>query len=124
MMRILRPAGRHLRQHVALDGLQPGASHPLTSSDADTGYGNPINVIRTVREYEQAGVAEVELVVDRKAVRVEWEEEVLRAEHRLPRGAALPERRVPHREHLVAQLEQAAQDLLALGTKAVLIKEL
>jgi 2-methylisocitrate lyase-like PEP mutase family enzyme len=26
-------------------------------ADADTGYGNPINVIRTVREYEQAGVA-------------------------------------------------------------------
>src|SRR5690348_13792320 len=26
-------------------------------ADADTGYGNPINVIRTVHEYEQAGVA-------------------------------------------------------------------
>ena len=26
-------------------------------ADADTGYGNPINVIRTVREYEDAGVA-------------------------------------------------------------------
>ncbi len=26
-------------------------------ADADTGYGNAINVIRTVREYEQAGVA-------------------------------------------------------------------
>jgi len=26
-------------------------------ADADTGYGNPINVIRTVREYERAGVA-------------------------------------------------------------------
>ncbi len=26
-------------------------------ADADTGYGNPINVRRTVREYEQAGVA-------------------------------------------------------------------
>ena len=26
-------------------------------ADADTGYGNPINVIRTVREYEAAGVA-------------------------------------------------------------------
>jgi 2-methylisocitrate lyase-like PEP mutase family enzyme len=26
-------------------------------ADADTGYGNPINVIRTVREYEQAGVS-------------------------------------------------------------------
>jgi 2,3-dimethylmalate lyase len=26
-------------------------------ADADTGYGNPVNVIRTVREYETAGVA-------------------------------------------------------------------
>jgi 2-methylisocitrate lyase-like PEP mutase family enzyme len=26
-------------------------------ADADTGYGNSINVIRTVREYEAAGVA-------------------------------------------------------------------
>lgn len=26
-------------------------------ADADTGYGNPVNVVRTVREYEKAGVA-------------------------------------------------------------------
>jgi 2-methylisocitrate lyase-like PEP mutase family enzyme len=30
-------------------------------ADADTGYGNPINVIRTVREYAQAGVAAIHL---------------------------------------------------------------
>jgi carboxyvinyl-carboxyphosphonate phosphorylmutase len=30
-------------------------------ADADTGYGNPINVIRTVQEYEQAGVAAIHL---------------------------------------------------------------
>jgi carboxyvinyl-carboxyphosphonate phosphorylmutase len=30
-------------------------------ADADTGYGNAINVIRTVREYEQAGVAGIHL---------------------------------------------------------------
>lgn len=30
-------------------------------ADADTGYGNPINVIRTVRDYERAGVAGVHL---------------------------------------------------------------
>ncbi len=30
-------------------------------ADADTGYGNPINVIRTVREYEQAGVAGIHI---------------------------------------------------------------
>ncbi len=30
-------------------------------ADADTGYGNPINVIRTVYEYEQAGVAAIHI---------------------------------------------------------------
>ena len=30
-------------------------------ADADTGYGNPINVMRTVQEYEQAGVAAIHL---------------------------------------------------------------
>ncbi|MBV8941801.1 MAG: isocitrate lyase/PEP mutase family protein [Solirubrobacterales bacterium] len=30
-------------------------------ADADTGYGNPVNVIRTVHEYERAGVAAIHL---------------------------------------------------------------
>ena len=30
-------------------------------ADADTGYGSPINVVRTVREYELAGVAAIQL---------------------------------------------------------------
>ena len=30
-------------------------------ADADTGYGNPVNVVRTVRDYEQAGVAALQL---------------------------------------------------------------
>ena len=30
-------------------------------ADADTGYGNPINVIRTVHEYEHAGVAAIHI---------------------------------------------------------------
>src|SRR5512142_2544250 len=30
-------------------------------ADADTGYGNPLNVQRTVREYERAGVAALQL---------------------------------------------------------------
>ncbi|MEM2663286.1 MAG: oxaloacetate decarboxylase, partial [Metallosphaera sp.] len=30
-------------------------------ADADTGYGNPINVIRTVQEYERAGVAGIHI---------------------------------------------------------------
>jgi 2-methylisocitrate lyase-like PEP mutase family enzyme len=30
-------------------------------ADADTGYGNPINVIRTVQAYEDAGVAGIHI---------------------------------------------------------------
>lgn len=30
-------------------------------ADADTGYGNPINVIRTIREYERAGVSAIHI---------------------------------------------------------------
>jgi 2-methylisocitrate lyase-like PEP mutase family enzyme len=30
-------------------------------ADADTGYGNPVNVIRTVHEYERAGVAAIHI---------------------------------------------------------------
>src|SRR5664279_5036680 len=30
-------------------------------ADADTGYGNPINVMRTVQEYETAGVAAIHI---------------------------------------------------------------
>lgn len=30
-------------------------------ADADTGYGNPLNVIRTVREYESAGVSAIHI---------------------------------------------------------------
>jgi 2,3-dimethylmalate lyase len=30
-------------------------------ADADTGYGNPINVVRTVQEYERAGVAAIHM---------------------------------------------------------------
>src|ERR687885_2859841 len=30
-------------------------------ADADTGYGNPLNVVRTVHEYERAGVAAIHI---------------------------------------------------------------
>lgn len=33
----------------------------LADADADTGYGAPINVIRTVRDYQDAGVAAIQL---------------------------------------------------------------
>ena len=37
------------------------AVHVPVIADADTGYGNPINVIRTVKAYEDAGVAALHL---------------------------------------------------------------
>lgn len=37
--------------------LLAGAVRIPLIADADTGYGNPINVVRTVREYEKAGAA-------------------------------------------------------------------
>ena len=38
-----------------------GAVEVPVIADADTGYGNPINVIRTVQEYERAGVAAIHI---------------------------------------------------------------
>ena len=43
----------------------PAASSGATTlpliADADTGYGNPVNVMRTVTEFERAGVAAIQL---------------------------------------------------------------
>src|SRR5215475_2509858 len=44
-------------QNVRFIGLTVEAVGIPVIADADTGYGNAINVIRTVREYEQSGVA-------------------------------------------------------------------
>src|SRR6266513_2394632 len=39
-------------------------------ADADTGYGNAVNLVRTVREFERAGVAAIHIEdqIDRKSV--------------------------------------------------------
>ncbi|MBV8091436.1 MAG: oxaloacetate decarboxylase [Alphaproteobacteria bacterium] len=46
-----------LSENVRFIGLTVEAVSIPVIADADTGYGNAINVIRTVREYEKAGVA-------------------------------------------------------------------
>jgi 2,3-dimethylmalate lyase len=46
-----------LGENVRFIGLTVEAVAIPVIADADTGYGNAINVIRTVREYEKAGVA-------------------------------------------------------------------
>ena len=44
-------------ENVRFIGLTVEAVGIPVIADADTGYGNAINVIRTVREYEKSGVA-------------------------------------------------------------------
>jgi 2-methylisocitrate lyase-like PEP mutase family enzyme len=46
--------------HVARRAGVEAAQVPVIA-DADTGYGSPINVVRTVHAYEQAGVAAIQL---------------------------------------------------------------
>lgn len=46
-----------LSENVRFIGLTVEAVRIPVIADADTGYGNAINVIRTVREYEKSGVA-------------------------------------------------------------------
>src|SRR6201989_3727718 len=46
-----------LAENVRFIGLTVEAGGIPVIGDADTGYGNAINVIRTVREYEKSGVA-------------------------------------------------------------------
>jgi carboxyvinyl-carboxyphosphonate phosphorylmutase len=65
-------------------------------ADADTGYGNPINVIRTVREYEAAGVAAIHLedqVMPKKCGHMEGKHVVPPGEMAAKVGAAVAARR-------------------------------
>ncbi len=67
-------------------------------ADADTGYGNPINVIRTVREYEAAGVAAVHLedqVMPKKCGHMEAKQVIPAAEMAAKVSAAVAARRSP-----------------------------
>ncbi len=66
--------------------------------DADTGYGNPLNVGRTVREYESAGVAAIHLedqVFPKKCGFFAGKQVVPAAEHVQKIHAALDARRDP-----------------------------
>ena len=54
-------------------------------ADADTGYGNPVNVVHTVRSYERAGVAAIHLedqVMPKRCGHMEGKEVVPVAEFR------------------------------------------
>jgi len=67
-------------------------------ADADTGYGNSINVIRTVREYEAAGVAAIHIedqVMPKKCGHMEGKEVVPAREMVAKVQAAVAARRSP-----------------------------
>jgi 2,3-dimethylmalate lyase len=67
-------------------------------ADADTGYGNSINVIRTVREYEAAGVSAIHLedqVMPKKCGHMEGKQVVPAAEMAAKVAAAVAARTSP-----------------------------
>ncbi len=67
-------------------------------ADADTGYGNPVNVIRTVREYEAAGVAAIHIedqVMPKKCGHMEGKHVIPAAEMAAKVSAAVAARNSP-----------------------------
>jgi 2-methylisocitrate lyase-like PEP mutase family enzyme len=67
-------------------------------ADADTGYGNSINVIRTVREYEAAGVAAIHIedqAMPKKCGHMEGKELIAPGEMAAKVSAAVAARRSP-----------------------------
>jgi 2-methylisocitrate lyase-like PEP mutase family enzyme len=80
-----------------LDYICSAVSIPVIA-DADTGYGNPINVTRTVREYERAGAAALHLedqVFPKKCGFFEGKQVVPLEEHVQKIRAALDARQDP-----------------------------
>src|SRR4051794_30191019 len=72
-----------LVENVRFVGLTVEAVSIPVIADADTGYGNAINVIRTVREYEKSGVAGFHIedqVAPKKCGHYEGKEVIPRAE--------------------------------------------
>src|ERR1041385_8101507 len=72
-----------LSENVRFIGLTVDAVSIPVIADADTGYGNAINVIRTVREYEKSGVAGFHIedqVAPKKCGHYEGKEVISRAE--------------------------------------------
>src|SRR5438067_8080806 len=72
-----------LGENVRFIGLTVEAVGIPVIADADTGYGNALNVIRTVREYEKAGVAAFHIedqVSPKKCGHYEGKEVISRAE--------------------------------------------
>ncbi len=87
-----------LSENVHFIGMAVEAVNIPVIADADTGYGNAINVIRTVREYEKTGVAAFHLedqVSPKKCGHYEGKEVISRSEMLGKIKAAVDTRRDP-----------------------------
>ncbi len=90
-------------------------------ADADTGYGNAINVIRTVREYEAAGVAAIHLedqVMPKKCGHMEGKHVVPAEEMAAKVAAAVAARRSPDFLVIARTDARAVEGLDAALTRA------
>jgi len=104
-------------------------------ADADTGYGNELNVFRTVREYEKSGVAGLHIEdqeFPKKCGHLEGKQVIPRDEYTAKIRAAAAARRDPHvmiiaraDSRAVAGLDEAiarANEALAAGADMVFVE--
>jgi 2,3-dimethylmalate lyase len=95
-------------------------------ADADTGYGNSINVIRTVREYEAAGVSAIHIedqVMPKRCGHMEGKQVVPAAEMAAKVSAAVAARRSPEFLIIARTDARAAEGLDAALERARLYRE-
>jgi len=95
-------------------------------ADADTGYGNAVNVIRTVHEFEDAGVAAVHIedqVMPKKCGHMEGKQVVPAAEMAAKVAAAVAARRSPDFLIIARTDARAVEGLEAALDRARLYRE-
>jgi 2-methylisocitrate lyase-like PEP mutase family enzyme len=95
-------------------------------ADADTGYGNAINVIRTVREYEAAGVSAIHIedqVMPKKCGHMEGKQVVPVGEMAAKVSAAVAARRSPDFLIIARTDARAAEGLDAALERARVYRE-
>lgn len=96
-------------------------------ADADTGYGNPLNVIRTVREYESAGVDAIHLedqVMPKKCGHMDDKQLIPAAEMAAKVAAAVDARRSPDFLIIARTDARAVEGLEAALERARLYREM
>jgi methylisocitrate lyase len=112
-----------------------GAVHIPVIADADTGYGNALSVVRTVREFERAGVAAIHIedqVTPKRCGHLEGKEVITRVEMENKLKAALEARSDPdfviiartdsRAVHGLDDAIERAQSFTRLGADAVFIE--